>query len=1250
MARTPTVTSDLLVWHWNANGYHNKKAVLQQHVQCAVRAPDIILIQETHSENTPTLPGYRAHASPPSARDCGKGAGRGVCTFVRKGITFTTHDIVGRSTIEHCTTEVIIGRKSKESILLVNIYSNPAHRQQKFRALLHKALRLAPEDTILLCGDFNAPHEDWGYLKTTVKGRALIDDATDAGFHLLTDPTTPTRIGTSVTRDTTPDLTFVRTSKEQRGVRWRNTGQNLGSDHYIIEVLLPISKPTATEPQRRHRLTNWDLFRRTLAQSASAITDIDEWTDNIVRTVTNTTTEIDTDETVTQVDNRLAHMFEARQSIQQRWKTRRTNRRLRKKVAELNRAIECYSRELCAQQWHAVCNEADGQMHKGRTWNLLRHLLDETKTKGFQRHNLAQTLHAAIRTLGEHETGRRINARYLPSTPKEQHDDYKGADNLLLDRDIEEWEVRAVLQTLNCKSAAGPDRITNKALRNLNDGAITALTQYFNVCWRAGRLPKQWKTAKTVLIPKPGKPPSLENLRPISLTSCVGKVLEHVLLNRWQRYLETEELYPNTILGFRERLSTQDAMILLQHEILDVTIPTRDNRAVLGLDLQSAFDKVRHSAILAQVSRLNMGRRSFAYIHDFLSERTATIHAGDLELPQKSLGSTGTPQGSVISPLLFNLVMIGVANRLAEIPQVRHTIYADDITLWVPGGCDGHIETTLQHAVDTIEQHLEGSGLVCSPQKSELLVIPPPGTPRHRITSAAITVRTRDGTVIPRVQSLRVLGMILESNRCNGTTVNRLTTKLTTATRLIRRVTTRHHGMKEASLLRLIQSFAISHVAYVAAYHHWKTPERAKIDAAIRKTYKAALGLLDSTSTARLLELGIHNTLDEIAEAHRTAQLERLSTTRTGRSILDRLGYASRAVSTSSTRPLPDAVTRRLRVNPIPKNMHPEYNHDRRVARAKALTELYARDTGALYVDVAEYPDRPGTYVAVAVRATTGDIYSACSLRVPVAHHAEETAIALALTDPQCTTVLSDSRSAILSYARNSVCESAVQVRSNTTTPSVSATSLRWFPAHMDSLGSSNGHANRNETADAAARELTNRAASPLASRSARQPAINHEPLTTYTEVLQWYRLSRRTMSPPHPRLTRAEAVLYRQLQTNSVITPVLAQYVCPGAYDSVQCSVCARANATLAHLLWDCERNPDEAAAPTRLPDSFTSAMISSEYATQLQAVQQLEAALARQRLGEAARPRDPPPHCPSAEPVDACGAHHEDVQAASR
>ncbi|XP_049511435.1 S-adenosylmethionine sensor upstream of mTORC1 [Dermacentor silvarum] len=66
------------------------------------------------------------------------------------------------------------------------------------------------------------------------------------------------------------------------------------------------------------------------------------------------------------------------------------------------------------------------------------------------------------------------------------------------------------------------------------------------------------------------------------------------------------------------------------------------------------------------------------------------------ELEENKLGSVGTPQGSVISPLLFNLVMIGVGNRLERVTGVRHTIYADDVTLWVPGRSDGHIETTLQ--------------------------------------------------------------------------------------------------------------------------------------------------------------------------------------------------------------------------------------------------------------------------------------------------------------------------------------------------------------------------------------------------------------------------------------------------------------------------------------------------------------------------------------------------------------------------
>ncbi|XP_077528257.1 uncharacterized protein LOC144139899 [Haemaphysalis longicornis] len=178
-------------------------------------------------------------------------------------------------------------------------------------------------------------------------------------------------------------------------------------------------------------------------------------------------------------------------------------------------------------------------------------------------------------------------------------------------------------------------------------------------------------------------------------------------------------------------------MIQLKTEIIDDKTKTRDNKAILRLDLLSAFDKIKHAAVLAQISELNMGVRTYNYVREFLSERTAEIHVGDITLEENKLGSIGTTQGSSLA-------------------DVRHTIYADDITLWVPGGSNGHIESTLQQAVEAIESQLDGSGLVCSPSKSQLLVLPPKGARRKTVNEEAaakikIIIRTSNGQVIPEV-------------------------------------------------------------------------------------------------------------------------------------------------------------------------------------------------------------------------------------------------------------------------------------------------------------------------------------------------------------------------------------------------------------------------------------------------------------------------------------------------------------------
>lgn len=266
-----------------------------------------------------------------------------------------------------------------------------------------------------------------------------------------------------------------------------------------------------------------------------------------------------------------------------------------------------------------------------------------------------------------------------------------------------------------------------------------------------------------------------------------------------------------------------------------------------------------------------------------------------------------------------------------------------------------------------------------------------------------------------------------------------------------------------------------------------------------------------------------------------------------------------------------------------------------------------------MYVDAAKHQYRPHTYVAVVVRATDGKLLNACSVRATSAEQAEEAAIALALNGtPQVTTILSDSRTAIANFGRGSIGTPAASLlpRSKSTT-----THLRWFPAHVGAIPG--GAANRNERADAVARELAHRAAPPRPSDAEEAVPPDSDPLLDYGSILQWYREGRRTLPGPHPRLGRREGVLLRQLQTGTVLTPALARHVCPGLYESAKCSICARELATLTHVLWGCDACAGGVITDV-LPPDIVNHIASPDHEAQLNAIQRLDAALAQQKRTE--------------------------------
>ncbi|KAH7959965.1 hypothetical protein HPB49_015597 [Dermacentor silvarum] len=88
----------------------------------------------------------------------------------------------------------------------------------------------------------------------------------------------------------------------------------------------------------------------------------------------------------------------------------------------------------------------------------------------------------------------------------------------------------------------------------------------------------------------------------------------------------------------------------------------------------------------------------------------------------------------------------------------------------------------------------------------------------------------------------------------------------------------------------------------------------------------------------------------QLTEAHRTAQLLRLSHTRPGRALLSTLKLSPLTPFPTSL-PIPSHVYSLLTVNPLPKNMHPEHHPSRRAARASVLWRQYERKPAVAYVD-----------------------------------------------------------------------------------------------------------------------------------------------------------------------------------------------------------------------------------------------------------------------------------------------------------
>jgi RNA-directed DNA polymerase len=252
--------------------------------------------------------------------------------------------------------------------------------------------------------------------------------------------------------------------------------------------------------------------------------------------------------------------------------------------------------------------------------------------------------------------------------------------------------TRRVTQDNQGKKTAGIDGI-----KSLNPTQRLEMVKNLKITGKA-------KPSRRVWIPKPGT----EEKRPLSIPvmydRCLQALVKLTLEPQWEAIFESNSY------GFRPGRSPQDAI-----EAIFNTIKGKP-KYVLDADIAKCFDKINHNKLLEKINTYPKLKQQIK----------AWLKNGVLDNEIFYDTNEGTPQGGVVSPLLANIALHGMENRIKEFARTLKGCksdnekslslirYADDFVIM------HHDINVVLECQEIIKDWLQEIGLELKPSKTKI--------------------------------------------------------------------------------------------------------------------------------------------------------------------------------------------------------------------------------------------------------------------------------------------------------------------------------------------------------------------------------------------------------------------------------------------------------------------------------------------------------------------------------------------------
>ena len=261
-------------------------------------------------------------------------------------------------------------------------------------------------------------------------------------------------------------------------------------------------------------------------------------------------------------------------------------------------------------------------------------------------------------------------------------------------------EFAAALQNLKPGKAPGPDSICSELILHAGAALKSWLRDFLSSCLSRFKIPKIWRRALVVAIPKPGKPGGdPKSYRPISLLCVTYKILERLIYARVKPLIDP--LLPKEQAGFRRGKSTVDQVVLLTQNIED-SFDAKKTTGAVFINLTAAYDTVWHHGLTCKLQRLLPDKHMVKTIIMLGRNRSFTLTNGYNMQSRLRRLENGVPQGSALAPLLFNIYTYDLPSMIS-----RKFAYSDDLTLLHSSGNWKDLEGTLSQDISTLSAYLQ---------------------------------------------------------------------------------------------------------------------------------------------------------------------------------------------------------------------------------------------------------------------------------------------------------------------------------------------------------------------------------------------------------------------------------------------------------------------------------------------------------------------------------------------------------------